>query len=117
VQMRKALAENGVIGEEQEKFFQVMNSPDTFKMDNLVKYYQALTGSAPIAKEDIAKKQKEMEDRIRRGQAPLPAGVPGSSQEAPKKDVTDEDIFNESLFTVAKNQSERFKMRTVPLVK
>jgi hypothetical protein len=100
--IRRKLTEHGIIGDEQEKFFAVMNSPQSLNLDNLVSLYEVIQGKHTPTPKSVDEKQKQIEEQIKKGKAPLPASVTESQTPPTDKEETVEDVFNNSLFAGGK---------------
>lgn len=100
--MRKRLTERGIIGDEQTRFFETMDTPKSFELDNLITLYEVVQGKHQPTPEALDAKQKALEEQIRRSGAPLPASVEGRVALPVEKELTEEDNFNQSLLASGK---------------
>ena len=92
--LRLILTQKGLPAESVEDFFQVMDSPDSYSVDNLIELYKLKKGKpGDKAKEEALRKRQE------RQESPIP-GIDGGESANPKK-LDEHQAFNKGIFAAA----------------
>lgn len=102
--LRARLQEKGIVGTEVERFIQVMDSPQSFDLDNLIAYYNVVQGKGAPKPPDA--KLAELNRRGAATRVPLPAGIEGGENPAAEPE-SEEQTLNESFLAVGKQTARR----------